>query len=199
MEFIEGESLRDALVRGVSWAEDVYLDAVCMLQGVSRAQLGSTGDAFGDGSTACDTLDWVAERFPRYTSDPLVDTVYRRLRRTIPPLPEVRFGNGDLSPGNMIVRDGKLAGIVDFEFAGFFDPLYEFMAPFGWCPELRDKGLEERYCKRTGFPLKVINWYHAACQFGLWLEMVSNPKAECEGCTAESCRTYLEQWARGGM
>ena len=182
---------------GEKWAEDVFLDTVCALQAITREQLGELAEKFGQGSTAAGGLAWTAERFPRYTNDPLVSEVYKRLKERMPLLLEPRFGNGDLNPSNMLVSGHALAGIIDFEFTGFFDPMSEFMAPFGWCPELRNKGLEVRFCERNGFDLGIIDWYRAATHFGSWLHLLAHPQAECEGWTASSCKAALEKWVSG--
>ena len=172
------------------------LDTVCVLQAISHEQLGGLAAKFGKASTAAEGLRCTAERFPRYTNDPLVSKVVGRLEAKMPPL-ELCFGNGDLSPSNMLVSGHALAGIIDFEFAGFFDPMSEFMLPFGRCPELRDKGLERRFCERHGFDCRMIDWYRAATDFGLWLHLLANPQAECEGCTTASCKVDLERWVEG--
>jgi len=194
MEFIRGIPLRDALRSGDGGAEDVFLAAVCCLQAVTREQLGPVGGEFGRGSTARNTLTWITEGFARYTDDPLVSQVHDVLLQSTPVLLQPRFGNGDLTPSNMLVRDGKLVGLVDFEFAGFFDPIMEFLAPFGWSPELRNRGLEERFCARSGFEIEILDWYRAAALLGWWLGMLADPDADYPGYSISSCRRQLQVW-----
>jgi len=194
MEFIQGEPLMGPLFSGEPWAEDLYLDTVCALQAITHEQLGSLAKKFGKGCDALGHLMWVAERFPRYTSDPLVSKVHIRLKELMPPPLEPRFGNGDLNPMNMLINDRELAGVIDFEFAGFSDPMFEFMSPICWYPQMRQRGLEERFCERNGFDLDIIEWYRALVLFGTWLGMLANPCVEGEGRTAVSCRQELEQW-----
>ena len=200
MEFIQGEPLMGPLFSGELWAEELYLDTVCALQAITRTQLGSLAQKFGEGCDALGHLMWAAERFPRYTIDPFVSKVHARLKelmplnfRGLPPL-EPRFGNGDLNPMNMLIKDRELAGVIDFEFAGFSDPMFEFMSPIRWYPQMRNRGLEERFCERNGFDLDIIEWYRALVLFGTWLGMLAIPRSEREGCTAVSCRQELEQW-----
>jgi len=193
-EFIQGEPLMAPLFSGELWAEDLYLDAVCALQAITRTQLGVLAQEFGEGCDALGHLMWAAERFPRYTSDPLVSKAHARLRELMPPPLEPRFGNGDLNPMNMLIRDRELAGIIDFEFAGFSDPMFEFMSPIRWYPQMRKRGLEERFCERNGFDLDIIEWYQALVLFCTWLGMLANPRLECEGRTAVSCKQEFEQW-----
>jgi len=194
MEFIQGEPLMGPLFSGEPWAEDLYLDTVCTLQAITREQLGSLAKEFGKGCDALRHLKWAAERFPRYTSDPLVSKVHTRLKELMPPPLEPRFGNGDLNPMNMLIQDRELAGVIDFEFAGFSDPMFEFMSPICWYPQMRQRGLEERFCERNGFDLDIIECYRALVLFCTWFGMLANPRLEGEGRTTVSCRQELEQW-----
>ena len=68
-----------------------------------------------------------------------------------PDLPEIHFSNGDLWPENLLVRDRRLVAVIDWQHAGFSDPIFEFLLPFFLVPELRGRGIEERYCERMGF------------------------------------------------
>lgn len=45
--------------------------------------------------------------------------------------PSVIFTHGDLNASNIIVRDGKLVGIIDWEFAGWYPSYWEYTA--AWC------------------------------------------------------------------
>lgn len=194
MEFIQGVTVRDALGSGDGGAEDIFLEAVCCLQAVTRQQLGPVAGKLGQGSTARDTLTWITDGFARYTDDPLVSQVHDLLWQNMPVLLEPRFGNGDLTPSNMLVRDGKLVGLVDFEFAGFFDPMMEFLAPFGWSPELRNRRLEERFRTRCGLDIEILDWYRAATVFGWWLGILADPEADYAGYSISSCRRQLQIW-----
>lgn len=70
-------------------------------------------------------------------SFPLADAAYKKLKEEMPILPALRFSNGDLWLDNFIVRDGKLAGVIDFQNAAFSDPLFEFLLSFFVSPELQ--------------------------------------------------------------
>jgi aminoglycoside phosphotransferase (APT) family kinase protein len=82
------------------------------------------------------------------------------LKKTQPDLPEVRFSNGDLWLENFITWDHKLAGVIDFPFAGFSDPIYEFLLSFFISPQLKGRGVEERYCRLMGYDPALLPWYH---------------------------------------
>jgi aminoglycoside phosphotransferase (APT) family kinase protein len=111
----------------------------------------------------------------------------------MPPLPEVRFSNGDLWPDNLIVRDQQLAGVIDWTNAAFSDPIFEFLLPFFLRPELRGRGLEEQYCRRMGFDPEVLHWYHGLEFFDSW-HWVSLLGEPYEQHTAASLQADLIRW-----
>jgi len=123
----------------------------------------------------------------------LADAVYARLSETMPELPAVRFSNGDLWLDNLIARDGQLAGVIDFENAGFSDPIYEFLLPFLVSPGLRGRGIEERYCKRMGFDAGLLKWYRGLEYFDTWhwVKATGEPFVHY---TAENLQAALESW-----
>ena len=50
-----------------------------------------------------------------------------------------------------------------------WDPEGEALGvPFFVSPELRGRGIEERYCQRTGFDPDSLPWYHALEYFDTW-------------------------------
>jgi aminoglycoside phosphotransferase (APT) family kinase protein len=108
-------------------------------------------------------------------------------------LPEVRFSNGDLWPDNLIVRDQQLAGVIDFTNAGFSDPIYEFLLPFFVAPELRGRGIEERYFRRMGFDPDTLSWYHGLEYFDTWHWVRSTGEPFVQY-TAERLVAALERW-----
>lgn len=191
-DFVEGESLLKHMLVGELWAEELYIDTACALQAVTWEQMAAVAQRFGDGETAADWLEHVYEYFQAHP-DSLADAVYARLVDTMPSLPAVRFSNGDLYADNLIVRDRQLAGVIDFEFSGFSDPVYEFLLPFFVCPELRGRGIEERYCRRMGFEPEALPWYHALEYFDTWQAVLRTGEPFVHH-TEESCRTALEHW-----
>ena len=166
-DFIAGESLLKYVLAGESWAEALYVETACALQSVTREQVASVAHRFGDGETAEDFLGNAYTYF-QANPHPLAEAVYARLKGTMPALPAVRFSNGDLWLDNLIVRDRQLVAVIDFENAGFSDPIYEFLLPFFVCHELRGRGIEERYCQRMGFDLDSLPWYRGLEYFDTW-------------------------------
>lgn len=198
-DFVEGESLLGPMLSGEPWAEEVYLDTVCALQGVTRAQLPAAEDRLTGEETAASFLE-AAHKQSVADPDPLADAAYERLLATMPQAPAARFSNGDLWLDNVIVRDGRLAGVIDFENAGFSDPVYEFLLPFFVSPDLRHRGTEERYCARMGVDPGVLGWYRGLEYYDTWHWVRATGKP-FEQYTEETLRAALERWlaeARAG-
>jgi aminoglycoside phosphotransferase (APT) family kinase protein len=191
-EFVAGESLLPPLIAARAWAEDLYLDTACALQAITREQLAPVAGWLGAGESAADVLD-DAYRYFQAHPQALAGAAYARLRATMPALPEVRFSNGDLWPDNLLVRDGRLAGVVDWALAGFSDPLYEFLLPFFLRPELRGRGLEERYCRRLGLDPGLLSWYHGLEFFDSWRWVLVTGQPY-EQHTVESLAADLARW-----
>ncbi|KAJ8119445.1 hypothetical protein ONZ43_g3600 [Nemania bipapillata] len=42
------------------------------------------------------------------------------------PWPPPKFSHGDLNPTNILVRDGKVVGIIDWEFSGWYPDYWEY-------------------------------------------------------------------------
>jgi aminoglycoside phosphotransferase (APT) family kinase protein len=191
-DFVAGESLLKHMLAGEPWAEALYIDAVCALQAVTWEQMAPVAHRFGSGHTAADFLE-TAYGYFQTSPHPLADAVYARLRDTMPHLPEVRFSNGDLWPDNLIVRDQQLVGVIDFENSGFTDPIYEFLLPFFVSPELRGRGIEERYCRRMGFDPDSLPWYRALEYFDTW-HWVAQTGEPFVHHTADSLTATLVRW-----
>ncbi|MHC4473829.1 MAG: phosphotransferase family protein [Planctomycetota bacterium] len=190
MDHIDGEPILPALLAAEDWAEPLFLDTVCALQGVTREQLGAAAGLL-EPDDARAVLEDVCASF-RESPDPLAEEAQAVLLETMPTLPEVRFSNGDLYPTNVLVKDRRLAGVVDFEHAGFTDPVYEFLLPFFMCPELRGRGTEERYCRRMGYASAALPWYRALEWFDTW-RYAHRRGGSVEGFTEERCRRELEE------
>jgi aminoglycoside phosphotransferase (APT) family kinase protein len=191
-DFVAGESLLPHMLAGEAWAEALYIDTACALQAVTWEQVARVARRFGDGETAEDVLERSYEYF-RSHPHPLAEAVYARLKGTMPALPALRFSNGDLYPDNLIVCDRQLVGVIDFENAGFSDPIYEFLLPFFVCPELRGRGTEERYCRRMGFDPDSLHWYHGLEYLETWCWVLETGKSFVQH-TAESLSADLTLW-----
>ncbi len=168
-DYVEGASLLPPMLDGESWAFDVYIEAALLLDSVKRSCFYNTYPALSDGESAedilHDTYHYLFRSRKKLAAVPGGDsldleTVYRTLADTIPVQPALRFSNGDLYPDNIRIKNKKISGIIDFAFAGFSDPLYEFLLPFFLHPELRGRGIEKRYCRILGIDPDALQWYH---------------------------------------
>lgn len=190
-DFIAGESLLGPMLAGEAWAEELYRNTVCALQAVTEEDLGDVSLGL-ERNTAEDLLENVYAHL-KSRSLPLADTVYRELKTSMPALPPVRFSNGDLWLDNFIVRDGKLAGIIDFQGAAFSDPIFEFLLSFFVSPELKGRGIEERYCQQIGVDPAHLQWYHGLEYFETWHYVLLTGKNFVHH-TAESLEANLKEW-----
>ena len=197
MDFIQGESLLHPVLAGEAWAEALFIDSVCALQAVTREQLAAVTQRLETDETAQDVLETAHVYLKNQAQHPMVDAVYARLRDTMPVLPATRFSNGDLWLDNMIVHNRQLAGVIDFSNACFSDPIFEFMLPSFLRPELRERGIEQRYCQRLGFDPGVLHWYHGLEYFDSW-HWVLKTGQPYEQYTAEVLCASLERWLDEG-
>ena len=194
-EWIDGEPLLPAMRAGEPWAIDLYLDTVCALQAITADDLPSgSAEQLGPGETIRDVVEAAFARFPE--PGPLHEATYRRLMERHPGTPDPAFGNGDLWPENLIVVDRELVGVVDWQHAGWSDPIFEFLLPFFLVPELRGRGIEEGYCERMGYDPAVLAWYRGVEVFDslAWVLKTGEPY---EMHTAESLTGDLERWLEG--
>jgi len=190
-DFIEGETLVGPMLAGKAWAEELYINTVCDLQAVTEDDLGSVAQGL-ERETAEDVLE-DAYAYLKSKSLPLAETVYKELKMRMPKLPTVRFSNGDLWLDNFIVKDRKLAGVIDFPGATFSDPIFEFLLSFFVSPELQGRGLEERFCRQIGYDPAILNWYHGLEYFDTWRWILVTGEGFVHH-TAESLERDLQKW-----
>lgn len=60
----------------------------------------------------------------------LPDNISRKLHRSMPPAAPYTFSHGDLSMGHIMIKDGKVTGILDWEKGGYFPRWFEFASTF---------------------------------------------------------------------
>jgi aminoglycoside phosphotransferase (APT) family kinase protein len=110
--------------------------------------------AAADGRPGPTELDFWLRRLERLAPLPAVLTgALWWLRRHAAPAPAPAFVHGDYRMGNMVVRDGRLVGVLDWEMAGPGDPLVDLAWCFIplWEPALVDEApLWRRYEERSG-------------------------------------------------
>jgi aminoglycoside phosphotransferase (APT) family kinase protein len=188
-DFIAGESLLGPMLDGRPWAEAVYIDTVCALHSVTQPDL---GDLEVDQESAEEVLE-AAWGYFTGNPQPLAEVMYRRLKETQPDLPAVRFSNGDLWLDNFIVKGQELAGVIDFQKAGFSDPIFEFLLSFFVEPTLEGRGIEERFCRRLGYDPAILHWYHGLEFFDTWRAVLKHDEPFVHH-TAESLEADIKAW-----
>ncbi|MFH2038062.1 MAG: phosphotransferase [Chloroflexota bacterium] len=165
-DFMDGSSLLAPMQVGEPWAEKLYIDTVCALQSLTEADLGNVARDL-ERIPVEDLLEKAYSDL-RNRELPLAQAVHQELKDSKPPLPALCFSNGDLWLDNFIVKDKKLAGVIDFRNAAFSDPVYEFLLSFFASPELQGRGTEERFCQRIGVDPTLLHWYHGLEFFETW-------------------------------
>lgn len=190
-DFIEGETLLEPMLSGEQWAEDLYIEAVCDLQSVTEEDLGKFAKKLKF-ETAEDVLEDAYSELKK-RSLPLAEVAYQILKKSIPELPPVRFSNGDLWLENFIVKDQKLAGVIDFPNATFSDPIFEFLLTFFVSSELQGRGIEERFCRKLGYDFSILHWYHGLEYFDTW-RWVLKTGEDFVHHTAESLEIDIRKW-----
>jgi aminoglycoside phosphotransferase (APT) family kinase protein len=190
-DFIDGDMLLGPMLAGEDWAEQLYIDIVCKLQAVKAQELGAVGQDLKR-ETAEDVLE-EAYAYLKGRSFPLVEAAYQVLKDNLPKLPSVNFSNGDLWLENFIVRDRKLAGVIDFPGAMFSDPIYEFLLSFFITPQLQGRGIEARFCRQIGVDPAILDWYLGLEYFETLRWVLETGEAFVHH-TVESVQVDLQKW-----
>lgn len=80
------------------------------------------------------------------------------------PWPATVFTHGDLNPSNIIVRGDEVVGIIDWEFAGWYPPYWDYTS--AWCGAVTHtawrEGIDEfleRYPKQLRMELTRQRWW----------------------------------------
>ena len=192
-EFIRGSSLLPPMRAGERWAIDLYVETVCDLQAIQRHDLSSEFASLLDErrESAIDVIEAARSRIPNLSS--LHEAASRKLVRTQPELPVLAFSNGDLWPDNLLIDDRTLVGVIDWQHAGWSDPIFEFLLPFFLVPELRGRGIEEEYMDRQGYDTGILHWYRGVEFFDslAWVIAMGEPY---EIHTVESLTADLTEW-----
>lgn len=191
-DFMKGNSLLQPMLADEKWAVDLYLRTVFQINEISREQLHKLGCTLPAGSTALQELENAHQFFVKHPSA-LTDRVYEQLIYHTPDFPESRFSNGDLWLDNILVKDRELSGMIDFEQAGFSDPVYEFLLPFFNEPRLRGRGIEERYCEMLGVDPGCLHWYRGLEYFDA-LHYVEKSGEDFNQYSSTRLRSALKSW-----
>ena len=200
-EGLRGQILYNFLKKKEKWADELYLTSIIDIQGVKKEELGEFKAELNTERTAKSILTELSEGFAALPKGPMLTKLLEKLPAEMPEIPAPCFSSGDLNPKNFLVKEKKLSGILDFELAGFIDPVFEFLVPLFWYPLLLKRGLEESYFRRKGFDQKMLNWYRALVFASVLLEAMKEEKGTTppEGRNVkEECILALSLWVKNG-
>ena len=192
-EFIDGDPLLPAMVAGEEWAIDLYVDTACDLQAIAPDDLPPGTADLLQVETIQQVIGAAFDRFELRTV--LHEQAHDILIATQPQLPDPAFSNGDLWPENILIRDRQVVGVIDWQHAGWSDPIFEFLLPFFLVPDLRGRGIEEGYVERKGCDRSVLDWYRGVEIFDslAWVLHLGEPY---EIHTAETLTEDLDRWVQ---
>jgi len=202
-EGLRGQVLYNFLKKKEKWADEIFLKSIIEIQEIKKEKLGGFQAELNTEKPAKDILADITAGFAEFPKGPMITRLLEKLPAEMPETPSPCFSNGDLNPKNFLVKDKNLSGILDFELAGFYDPVFEFLAPLFWYPLLQKRGFEESYFRRKGLNLKNLDWYRALV---LSFELLNSLKDEKENQTVphegrnikEECLLYLGSWVKKG-
>jgi aminoglycoside phosphotransferase (APT) family kinase protein len=101
-------------------------------------------------------LDRVASRLDRMTIGAVERAIADHVERPLSGPPA--FAHGDFAPANVIVSQGRLAALIDYEYARLADPLFD-AATFHWLTfhfhPARAEAAWEAYADAAGLPATV--------------------------------------------
>jgi aminoglycoside phosphotransferase (APT) family kinase protein len=128
--------------------------------------------------------EWIYENLMRVGAPGEVWRAFELLNRMTPSnVPEPAFTNGDLSPANFIFCGDGTVGIIDWEFAGFTDPLAEIILLRWWPPDrpfLSRFLIDELYCSCCGYDTALLPWYRLNGAIYGWLQATLNAGADIQ-------------------
>ncbi|MCS6877949.1 MAG: phosphotransferase family protein [Geminicoccaceae bacterium] len=92
-------------------------------------------------------------------AEPVLEWGLRFVERRAPESREIALVHGDFRTGNLVVRDGRLVAVLDWEFAGFSDPLEDLGWMLAKCWRF---GAIERECGGLGSREAFLRSYEEA-------------------------------------
>lgn len=188
MEFIEGVVLNDSVIAAtlpetsrMPIGEDV-VDILCQLHAINPDDVGLGDLGRKEAYLARQLKRWTKQWEAAKTHDiPEMEESYRLLAERMPEQIGATIVHGDFRLGNMIVADGKVKAILDWELCTLGDPLADvgyLMNNWATLDEVLEPGegdqspsaaggfitrekIAEIYEKTTGRDLSGINYYRA--------------------------------------
>jgi aminoglycoside phosphotransferase (APT) family kinase protein len=177
MEYIAGPTVAEAIAAAPQTILPRFVEAIATMNAIPASLVPSIVARYGEPSPSPpDIAEWLTSQIRDMPAPPIVGQGLAVVCRSVPDhRPAPCFGNGDLNPLNFIVTgDGEIA-IVDWEYAGFNDPLLEIMLLHDWPPEsplLNRYPLDQLYCEHAGTDRALLPWYELCGTLSSWIAAV---------------------------
>ncbi|MFC1714902.1 phosphotransferase [Candidatus Poribacteria bacterium] len=174
MEYIEGPTVLDAVESNPEVIAYRFAETILAMNRVSADQLPDLVGLIGESDEdPADLLGWLTAQAGKMDAPSFFLSGLDLLTRELPSdRPKRVFGNGDLGPQNFIyTADGSIA-VVDWEYAGFNDPIAEIMLLHVWPeddPFLRKHPIDKLYCRLAGIDVGILRWYEIYGALSGWL------------------------------
>lgn len=174
MEFIEGPTVLEAARQENNSIDRRFAETLIEMNSITPGQVPSLIKKKGMPPQQPTTaLSWIEDHVNELELPAKFSPALTYLRSEIPserPLPA--FGNGDLNPMNFICRPDGTITVVDWEYAGYTDPIAEIMQLHAWPeaePFLLKHPIDRIYCEMTGIPTHVLKWYEVLSAITGWI------------------------------
>jgi thiamine kinase-like enzyme len=174
MEFIEGQSVLEVARMGNSQIDQRFTETLVEMNRITPDQVPSLIKRKGmPPQQPSDALCWIDNQLEKIKFPEEFSKALSFLHSETPSdRPRPAFGNGDLNPMNFICRpDGRIT-VVDWEYAGFNDPIAEIMLLNVWPenePFLPKHPIDKIYCEMTGISTRVLKWYEMLSTISGWI------------------------------
>ena len=118
-----------------------------------------TGGPF---TTEADFNDFQMDFYPS-----IPDGVRRAICQGISCNHQMKFSHADLSPRNIIVKDGRITGLVDWEFPGWYPEYWEYVKFFDCATDCKDWMNHADLIFETQYP-KELAAYQGLLRWQMW-------------------------------
>jgi aminoglycoside phosphotransferase (APT) family kinase protein len=178
MEFIAGKTVFEVAQTQPETVVNGFVEAILTMNRVSPARVASVAKC---NHGPIDLVSWLLE----HSEGSGVPDCFRAGLKALGNAPSNRplpaFGNGDLNPQNFIVRPDGSVAVVDWEYAGFNDPLAEIMLMHTWPPEapfLHSYPVARVYCEQAGLDAGLLAWYELQAALTGWVYAAKNRRPD---------------------
>lgn len=91
-----------------------------------------------------------------------------------------KFTHADMSPENIMVKNGKITGIIDWEFGGWFPEYWEYTKMyFGWRP-YREDFYQEMDKVLTTYPQELAADKAILKAYDIWSYDIDRPRRSAD-------------------